>query len=183
MIFNTIFYYFFFVSAVYIYGIGFKKVMIISNFKNPIFHILQTMLTCSVVTSLSYLVTFYILGPLKLTELFPLVIALIQLIFTIFSSIIFSKLIQISFIDIGIAFPAIFIGVQESCSITHSLIIVLCCCVSYYAAIIFLHSIRERIKSCHPVKEFKNGSLILISAAVIMIAFYAINISWIVNWR
>ena len=72
--FQTFLYYSLFSSIVLIYGIGLNKIAEIGivKFKEPIFYIKCSI---SIVSSsvISWLITYYLLVPLTITELYPLV--------------------------------------------------------------------------------------------------------------
>ena len=71
---NSIIYYTLFSSAVLVYGIGLNKIAEIGivKFKEPLFY---TKCAVSILASsvISWLIIYYILVPLKITELFPLI--------------------------------------------------------------------------------------------------------------
>ena len=71
---HTFLYYTFFSSVVLIYGIGLNKIAEIGivKFKETIFYVkcAFTIISSSVI---AWLMTYYLLVPLKITELFPLV--------------------------------------------------------------------------------------------------------------
>lgn len=184
MIFNSIFYYIFCCSGILIYGIGIKKLIITSKtWKSHWMNYLESSIVCALSSISSWLVVVYILAPVKLIELTPMSSILIHLLISLIISFIFSKCERISLLDISISFPCVLLAVTESVSVFQCLIIVLSSCTAYYLMIPIIFAIRERIKTSHPLKEFKTGALIFISIAIIMCAFFAINISWINLWR
>lgn len=184
MIFDSIFYYIFCSSGILIYGIGLKKLIITSKtWKSHWFNYLESSIVCSLSSVITWLVAVYILSPIELVELTPMCCILIHLLFSLIISFIFSKCENISLLDISISFPCVLLAVTESYSILQCLCISLSCCSAYYLMIPIIFAIRERIKTSHPLKEFKTGALIFISIAVIMCAFFATNISWLNLWR
>jgi Na+-translocating ferredoxin:NAD+ oxidoreductase RnfA subunit len=184
MILNSIFYYIFCCSGILIYGIGLKKLIITSKtWKSHWMNYLESSIVCALSSVGSWLVVVYILAPVQLIELTPMTCILIHLLISLVVSFIFSKCERISLLDISISFPCVLLAVTESVSILQCLCIVLSCCTAYYLMIPIIFAIRERIKTSHPLKEFKTGALIFISIAIIMCAFFAINISWINLWR
>ena len=184
MIFDSIIYYIFCCSGVLIYGIGLKKLIITSKtWKSHWMNYLESSLVCSLSSTVSWLVCVYVLGPVNLIELTPMSTIIIHLLFSLIISFTFSKCEKISLLDISISFPCVLLAVTESISILQCLCIVLSCCTAYYFMIPIIFAIRERIKTSHPLKEFRTGSLIFISIAIIMCAFFATNISWLNLWR
>lgn len=184
MIINSIFYYIFCSSGILIYGIGLKKLIITSKtWKSHWMNYLESSIVCALSSIGSWLVAVYILSPVKLIELTPISCIIIHLLISLIISFIFSKCERISLLDISISFPCVLLAVTESVTILQCLCIVLSCCSAYYLMIPIIFAIRERIKTSHPLNEFKTGALIFISIAIIMCAFFATNISWLNLWR
>lgn len=183
MIIDSIIYYLFCASGVLIYGIGVKKMIISSKqWSSHWLIFLQSLIICIVTIVGTWFSCTLILNSLNLIELFPLISMIIFLLVSEIITSIFSKGKELSILDSIIIFPAIIIAVSESYSLLNSICIGICCCSSYYLLIPIIYAIRERINISHPLKEFKTGTLLFISIAVIICALFATNISWLNLW-
>ena len=177
MIINSILYYMIFVPSILIYGIGMQKL----TFQPSIDHLFLTfakLLLCTLIASaLSYLVTVYILAPLTLVSLMPITCLLMYLVFSLLSSLAFFKFGTKSVLEVS--FPIIFISVNESTSLLQCIVVDFSMCVFFAIIMLVFCALIKRLKSTHPIKEFNTGSVIFISIAILIIAFYGANISWL----
>ena len=183
-LFDSIFYYAFCCSGILIYGIGLKKLIINSKtWKIHWMNYLESSIVSTLSAVSSWFVSVYILAPVNIIELTPMSCIILHLLFSLIISFLFSRCEKISLLEISISFPCVLLAVSESVTIFQCIFIVLTCCTAYYLMIPIIFAIRERIKTSHPLKEFKTGALIFISIAIIMCAFFATNISWLNIWR
>ena len=181
MILKSILFYALFLPVVLVYGIGERKIVINHSIDKLLFSFLK-LLVCTVLTSVtSYLVCTYILSPLSLMALASVVCLLMYLLFSMLASIAFFKFDTESVMEI--VFPAVLLAVTESTSILQCLTISVVISVCFTLSLLLFCAILQRLKSAHPIKEFSMGSIIFISVAIILIAFFCVNVSWLVWLR
>jgi Na+-translocating ferredoxin:NAD+ oxidoreductase RnfA subunit len=92
---------------------------------------------------------------------------------------IFKTSFEKSMPEFTVSLLCVILGTTHSISYTQALIISLSSSISYYTFIPVLFAIRKRLEYADPVQEFKSGSLIFISIAVIMLCLYSFHISWL----
>ena len=177
MIFKTILYYFLFVPIVLCYGVGERKIFTNLSTQKLLFTSLK-MLLCTTTTCIaSYFVCEYILVPLSLMSLASVVCLILYLLFSLLTSLAFYKFDTDSVMEI--AFPAVLISVTEANSFLQSITICFVICISLFCCLFLFSTIMKRLKSSHPLKEFSVVSVLFITIAIVLIAFYSVNISWI----
>jgi len=177
---NTFLYYAIFASAVLIYGIGLNKVVEtgISKFYDFIFY-LKAMISIMATSVLSWLIVNYILVPLNLVELYPLMCFLVFVFINTFLEALVRLTTGISTTEFVVSFLIILLSISESTSILNTIII---CFASYVALLItvpFSITFKKRICSNGNFLDEKYFSLFFIFLAILIIVITTWDIGWL----
>lgn len=177
---SIFFYFIFYSSAVLLYGVGIRH-SVVSSKKNEFFffRFLKAVLCISSTVSISWFLYISLLAPVQLDDLlFPIVLLCYLPINACFNYI-FKTSLSKDLPEFTVSLLCVLLGLTNSVSYAHALLISLSSCVSYYFFIPVLFAIHKRLEYASPVQEFKSGSLIFISIAVIMLCLYSFHISWL----
>ena len=177
---NTNLYYTLYSSVIVIYGIGLNRSVEIgiSLFYKPVFYLkaLFTIISSSV---LSWLFTNYILMPLKLVELFPLISLLMIICISTFIEALVRLTCGFSVSEFIVSFLIILLSIFESTSILFSILI----CASSFISILFLIpfciSFKKRITANGKQLDEKYYSLFLIFLAILILLLTVFDINWL----
>jgi len=184
---SSFFYYVLYSSAILVYGIGINKAnMLTETTSTVLIEGLKMILSVVGTATLTYLISYSLLLPVNLMELYPFVAVLIFA----FISIIIESFVRITAkkntAGYGVSVLCVLLAVSESTSLSECVLISCFCVFSFYLLVPFLYAIRKRIEVSRPMEEFENSSLIYISIAIIMIILLAWNVSWlnpgVFNW-
>lgn len=177
---SSILYYVFYSSVVLFYGIGLNRSAVICmDLKGQIEKAIKSVLVVTSSAVLSYLVCVSLLVPFGLSELFPFVCALIFISISVFCESIVRITSRKSTAEFSISLLSILLSVNESSSVARVAVISLCCVLAFYLFVPILHAIFRRVESGEPCKDFSNHALVFLSIAVIMLALFAWNVSWL----
>lgn len=180
MIIDTLFLYLLFSSAVLVYGTGLNKIMDYSV--NPKMYFLQ-MLRIFITTAASIFVcrgiTVLFLVPARLQELFPFVCILFTFLFSMLTEILFEYVLHVEVKELSITICSVLIAVNEGLTMAHSLLIGLSCTLSFFIILPLLYAIRCRLRYSQQQIDFKKGALLFLSLALIMLAMFSLNTSWL----
>lgn len=180
MILGTILYYIASASAVLFYGIGINRTISIKdNFSDSVVSCFKALLTGAAVAAVSYLVTMWLLVPVHLTEIFPLLTIVIFLIFTTLSEIFIGIGLSNSPTEFTIPLLSVFLGINEGSSIGFAVIITCTCIISFYLLVIVFHVVNERIRFYTTDAGLKTYAVLLLCLAAAIIAISGCNSSWL----
>ncbi|MBQ0165980.1 MAG: hypothetical protein KBT02_02585 [Treponema sp.] len=179
MIIDTLFLYLIFSSAVFVYGIGLKRVIVFSNKpKNVLFQMFRMVITICISVFVCRGITLLFLVPARLQELFPFVCILFTYIFSLLTEKLFEYIFHIETKEISITICSVLIAVNEGLDMIHSIIIGTSCCLSFFLVLPILYAIRSRLHYSQQQIDFKQGALIFLSIAIIMLVLFSLNVSW-----
>ncbi len=177
---DTVLYYVFFSSSLLLYGIGINRVTQIGfSSKTEVTFYVKLILSIFCSSVLSWLVTYYILLPLGIIELFPIFTFLIYVCINAF----FEALIRIttnkSCSEFVLSFSIVLISILESSSLLNSLLICLCCLCAIIVIVPLIIAFKSKV--CPEIKVIneKYYALFFIFLAVIIIIFSVADVSWI----
>ncbi len=180
MILGTILYYIASSSAILFYGIGINRTISINdNFYDSLLSCFKALVTGASVTAVSYLVSMWILIPVHLAEIYPLLTVVIFLIFTTLSEIFIGIGLGSAQTEFTIPLLSIFLGINEGTSIGFAVIITCTCIISFYLLVIVFHVVKERISFYASDSGLKKYAVLLICLAAIVIAICGCNTSWL----
>ncbi len=176
----TIVYYSLFTSVVLIYGIGLNKVAEIGivKFKETIVYIkcAVTIISSAVI---SWLITHYLLVPLKITELYPLICFIVYAcISTFLGGIIRLTTGQITS-EFAVSYLVVLLSIAESTSLLFTLIISICSLLSMLIIIPFSLTFRKRVCSNGRLLDEKYYSLYFIFLAILILLLSVWDIVWL----
>ena len=178
--FYTFLYYSIFSSAVLIYGIGLNKIAEIGivKFKETIFYVKCAI---SIISSavISWLITNYLLVPLKITELFPLICFIIYACISTFLGGIIRLTTGKTTSEFAVSYLIILLSIAESSSLFFTLFISLCCLLSMLIIIPFSLTFRRRVCSNGRLLDEKYYSLYFFFLAVLILILSVWDIVWL----
>ena len=177
---STFLYYTIFSSAVLFYGIGINKISVIGEEKrNQIIFYTKTVLTIFSTAILTYLVVQFMLVPLSLIEIFPLVCLLIFVAINSFAEGLVRLTTGTSSTEFIISFMIALLSVFESTSILDVLIICTSCMAGLLILIPFVLVFRKRIMQNGQKFHEKYICLFFVFLAVLILLISAFDISWL----
>ena len=177
---HTFLYYTFFSSVVLIYGIGLNKIAEIGivKFKETIFYVkcAFTIISSSVI---SWLMTYYLLVPLKITELFPLVCFIVYACISTFLGSIVRLTTERITSEFAVSYLVVLLSIAESSSLLFTLFICLSSLLSMLIIIPFSLTFRRRVCSNGRLLDEKYYSLYFMFLAVLILILSVWDIIWL----
>ena len=178
--FYTFLYYTLFSSVVLNYGIGLNKIAEIGivKFKEPIFYIKCAI---SIVSSavISWLITYYLLVPLSITELYPLICFIVFACISTFLDGIIRLTTGINTAEFAVSFLLILLSIEEGSSLLFTLFISLSGLISMLIIIPFSLTFRRRVCSNGRLLDEKYYSLYFFFLAVLILLLSVWDIAWL----
>lgn len=176
----TFLYYALFSSVVLIYGIGLNKIAEIGivKFKETIFYIKCAI---SIVSSalISWLITNYLLVPLKITELYPLVCFIVYASISMFLGSIIRLTTGRITSEFAVSYLVILLSIAESTSLLYTLFISLSSLLSMLIIIPFSLTFRRRVCSNGQLLDEKYYSLYFFFLSVLILILSVWDIVWL----
>ncbi len=180
MILQTTLLYFLVISTCLIYGIGIKHILENpDNIKGmfPIF--IRNIIIVSIVIVIMYFILHFIILPYKMTILFPFLSLLVLIIGTLLFKHTRNSAFTSKISDFTLNYFSVFLAVTEGLTIVSSLIIGIGTITSYYILVYIMYAINKKNSSVFISSSFKTVSLMLVAMAVILLALYGWNESWL----
>ena len=165
------FYYVFFASVVFVYGIGMNRAFMISEHPRKLFNgALKMFISVSSSTAISYRVASRVLLPVHLTEIYPLVAVLIFSAISIFIESVVRITTKKSASEYTVSILSVLLGINEGATILEAVLVSCFCICAFLISIFVLYMIR---------KKFSNKvGLVLISISIILLTLHFVNVSW-----
>jgi Na+-translocating ferredoxin:NAD+ oxidoreductase RnfA subunit len=178
--FSSIGYYFLFSSIVLVHGIFLDRVIFESEKVSGIafFFIKNTVCVCST-SVLTALLVKALFVPIGMTELMPLVALLVFAIISVFCESLIRITAKRSAAEFTVPFLCVLFSLAENGSIADAVLWSFCAIGSYYLFIVVFSVIRKRLDTTNPPAFFQDGSLLLISIAVVMLIVFSLAASWL----
>ena len=177
------FYYCFFSSDVFVYGLGMHKALMKSRKPmNVLAEFVKFLITVSVSSLLVYLVTVQLIK-INFGEIGPFIAIIIITLINVFLELVVKISHRTSMIDMAIELMCVVIGVTEAVSIWDGQLNSIFCMLSYFVCIPFFYSLRKRIEMNAPTKNARNLSLLFLSLAVVALILMSWNVSWLNSGR
>ncbi len=176
----TFLYYALFSSVVLIYGIGLNKIAEIGivKFKETIFYVKCAIAIISSAV-ISWLITCYLLVPLKITELYPLICFIVYATISTFLGGIIRLTTGRTTSEFAISYLIILLSIAESSSLLFTLFISLCSLLSMLIIIPFSLTFRRRLCSNGRLLDEKYYSLYFLFLAVFILLLSVWDIVWL----
>lgn len=177
---NALLFYSLFSSAVFIYGIGTLQAAEASLARKKI-AVTWIKSLCCVLTAISLTYSFIqlLLIPTGLTELYPLAALLFFAGASVFFEIIFQLTTKKSSAEFSVSFLTVLLSLNEGESLVEALAIGACCLASYFILIPFLFTFTNKLSSSKNTDVFRQKTSVFLCIVILMMALFALNISWI----
>lgn len=176
----TFLYYSLFSSVVLIYGIGLNKIAEIGIVK---FHETIYYVKCAIAivssSVISWLITYYLLVPLTITELYPLVCFIVYSTISTFLGAIVRLTTGRTTTEFAISYLVILLSIAESSSLLFTLFISLCSLLSMLIIIPFSLTFRRRVCSNGRLLDEKYYSLYFLFLSVLILLLSVWDIAWL----
>ena len=176
----TFFYYTLFSSVVLLYGVGLSKISEIGivKFREPIFYIKCAI---SIISSsvISWLLTYYLLVPLKISELYPLVCFIVYASISTFLGGIIRLTTGRQTAEFTVSYLVILLSIAESSSLLFTLFISLCSLLSMLCIIPFSLTFRRRVCSNGRLLDERYYSLYFLFLAILILLLSVWDIVWL----
>ncbi len=177
---DSIFYYFFYSSAVLLYGIGLKRTVIpAATTGHWMLSYFKVLISTSFSGFICWLITRYLLVPVRMTELMPFICVLIVLAFSVFFEALIRITAKTSTAEISVSLLSVILAVNESSSMLEATFFSACCISAFFLYTPVLSTIQKRISFSGHSRYFKSGSLLFITVAVILIVLFSWDVSWL----
>lgn len=178
MIADTLFLYLIYSSAVLVYGIGLKRIIVFSlKPKKVLFQMLRMIITVIFSVFVCRGISMLFLVPARLQELFPFVCVIFTYLFSLVTEKLFEYLLHIEVKEFSITICSVIIAVNEGLTMFHSLFIGIICVLSFFLLLPILYAIRLRLHYSQQQIDFKKGALIFLSLALIMLVLFSLNVT------
>jgi len=177
---ETFLYYTFFASAVLFYGIGISRVGEFGIIKIPnIFFFIKNIASIYICAILSWIITSKILLPLRITEIFPLIVFLILVSVSTFFECLGRLTTNKLSTEFIISYIIVFLSIAESSSWVNTLVICtgIICSIGILSP--FIITLRQRLCNNGQKVNQKFYSIFFIFLAVVLLIFSVFDISWL----
>lgn len=176
---STLVFYTVFSSVVLIYGAGLNTATVISermkDLTLPLVRIFSSVLSSA---TLTWVITKFILVPLKITLLYPLVAVLVFIAFSLFIDSLIRIVSGKAAKDFNFSFLVVLLALNESARLADVLLISLSAFLSISLVIPLFHSLERRIDVAgNSMIHSNRKSLLLVSAAIVIVALLSGNVS------
>ena len=177
---DTFLYYTLFTSIVLIYGIGINQVSAIGIAKiNTFTFFLKAIINILSTSILTWLVTAYILVPLKLVEIFPVIAYLIFVSLSSLLEAVNRITTEKSTAEFIVSFLIIILSIIESTSILNTIVICLSCFISLLIICPFIYTLKNRATANGQKINEMYYSILFVFLAVLILIISVFDISWL----
>lgn len=177
---NSLLFYTLYCSAVLIYGVGLLQEAETSLSRKKIAQTAIKSFACSLATvSITFSINKMLLTPLGLTELYPLAALLLWTAFSVFFEILMQLTTKKPAAEFAVSFLSVLLALNESVNLLGAIAICICCLADYYLLIPILYSFTNKITGVKNTDIFRQKTSVFLGMMVLLLALYALNISWI----
>ena len=178
--FDTFLYYTVFASVVLIYGIGINRLTEIGSSKiSHITFYLKTLISVFATIVLSTLVIRFILIPIGLIELYPLLALLIYICLNTFLEALVRLTTGTSTTEFVVSFLIILLSLSESTSILDSIVIGASCFAAILLVAPFIYTLKKKLMFNGQKFEEKNYSFFFLFIGLLIIVLSVLDITWL----
>lgn len=176
---TTLLFYTVFSSVILIYGAGLGAATVVSqgmkDLALPLVRIFSSVLSSA---ALTWVITKFILVPLKATLLYPLVAVLVFIAFSLFIDSLIRIVSGKAAPDFDFSFLVVLLALNESATLADVILISLSAFISLVLALPLLHSLEKRIDVAgNSMLHTNRKSLLLVSVAIVVVALLSGNVS------
>ena len=176
---SNLFYYMFYASAVFVYGMGtisavqssIKPKNLFLQFSKISIIVLATMIFSYLLTIQMIKLNLGELSPFICVAVFSLVSFLVERFLRFYS--------KTTVAEYGVSILCILIAVIESVSFWDCLINAVACLLSFFISVPIMYSIRKKIEMSAPSEKLKNLGLLFISIGVLTLVLISWGASWL----
>ena len=177
---DTLFFYILHCSAVLIYGIGILQETESGLSRKKLAVTALKSLACSLTTvSLVFTINRLLLAPMGLLDLYPLAALLIWAAFSAFFEIIVQLTTKKPAAEITISYLSALLALNESQNLLEAIVIDICCLAACYLLIPILRSYSYKMAGAKNTDNFSQKISLFLCMAVLLLALYALNLSWL----
>lgn len=177
---SALFFYTIHCSAVLVYGIGILQEAEMSLSRKKIAPIAFKSLACSLVTvSLAFSIDKLLLVPMGLSELAPLAALIVWAAFSAFFEIIVQLTTKKPAAEFAFSYLSALLALSESPTLVGAIVIDISCWIGYCALIPLLYTFTSKMVGGKNTDSFWQKISVFLCMAVLLLALYALNISWI----
>jgi Na+-translocating ferredoxin:NAD+ oxidoreductase RnfA subunit len=173
-------YYFLFSSIVLVHGICLDWVIFKSEniAEIPLFLVKNAICVCGA-SFLTSLLVQAVFAPIGLAALMPIAALLVFATISVFGETLIRITAKHSVSEFTVPFLCVLFSLYETSSPAGAILWGLCAILTYYALIAVFYVLRKRLAASNPPAFFANGSLLLLSIAVIMLIAFSFAASWL----
>ena len=176
---SNVFYYMFYASAVFVYGMGTTPAIQSSlKPKHLILQFSKMLITVIVSMILNYLLTIQLIK-LNLGELSPFVCVAMFFLISLFVERVIRLSSRTTVAEYGVSILCILIATIESVSFLDCLVNAIACLLSFFVSVPIMHAIRKKIEMNAPSEKLKNLGLLFISIGVLTLLLISWGASWL----
>ena len=177
---DAIFFYTVHCSAVLVYGVGILQEAETSLSRKKTALTALKSLACSLATvSITFSINKMLLSPLGLVELYPLAALLLWTAFSFFLEILLQLTTKKPAAEFAVSYLTALLALNESASLLGAIAITFCCWAGYYLLIPLLRSFTSKMVGVKNTDTFRQKIFVFLCMAVLLLALYALNISWL----
>lgn len=177
---DVLLFYMIFSSAALIYGVGIIPVLETGiSFGNLFVRALKMYCVVVATVVLTFLMKRFLLAPLRLRDLYPLVALLIFVAFAVFFEIIVQLTARKTCAEFALPYLAIILALDEGNGLGGAIMTSIAALTSYYALIPVLRMIGGRIAVFRNADSYRRKIGLLLFMLVLMLALYMLDSSWL----
>ena len=177
---DALFFYTLHCSAVLVYGVGILQEAETSLARKKIALTALKSAACSLATvSLTFSINKLLLCPLGLTELYPLAALLLWVAFSSFFEIIMQLTTKKPAAEFAVSYLSALLALNESPTLLGAIVINLCCMAGYYFMMPVLYTFASKMAGSKNTDTFRQKISVFLCMIVLLLALYALNISWL----
>lgn len=177
---NMFIYYTFICSSVLFFGIGINRsIQLTSNSLRINYKVvLKSFISVFATTILSFLIIQYLLIPIKLDELFPLLALLIFISINTFIEALVRITAKVSTAEFAVSWLIVILSLYESSNLIEAMLICSSCMLSFQLILPLMYAFQKVIYlKPYEIKEYKQV-LVFLSIAVIVLCLSFSDITW-----
>lgn len=173
-------YYTFICSAVLFFGVGINRSIQVTQFSLRINFkvILKSFISILATTVLSYLIIQYLLIPIRLAELFPLLSLLLFLCINTFIEALVRITAKTSTAEFSISWLIIILSLYECSNLIESIVICTSSMLSFLIMLPMVYCFQKYIYLKPFEKKEKKHILIILSISVLMLVLSVCDVAW-----
>lgn len=177
---HTFLYYTVFSSIVLFYGIGLSQISVSGErHQNQIIFFFKTMLSIFLTAILTYLVVAFILVPLALVEIFPVICLLIFITINSFTEGLVRLTTGTATTEFAVSFLIVLLAIFQSNTILDTMVICLSCICGFLVLVPFVRVLRNRLVMNGRFYFEKYICMLFVFLVVLLMIISVFDITWL----